>query len=282
MLTRLVSAASIVCLLAGAAHGQVTYRTVAVSGHLAPGLGGAMFASATFPIVGAPSINTHGQTAFAAQINVNPDGCLWSEGLGTLTLIAREGEAAPETGGALFKDFYLRAAPINDDGVIAFTHGLEGHGVTTANNAGIWSNTTGALALIVRKGDVAPGAGGSLFSDLGRVLLNNSGDIAFYALVTSPSNGSLWTNAAGTLTIIARDSLRPQASPSPRSAMSRHSPTPEISPSTRDSKARASTESRRLPSGSQPEAQPQPSPFAAGIPLPDSRALPTTNSRSPT
>ena len=96
-------------------------------------------------------INNSGQTALVALLtgsgvdSTNNTG-LWSEGSGTLSLVAREGSQPPGTlSGVSFSNFNSAPPRFNDAGQIAFITELTGSGVTSANNLGIWAtDVTGA------------------------------------------------------------------------------------------------------------------------------------------
>ncbi|MCA9278026.1 MAG: hypothetical protein H6815_04470 [Phycisphaeraceae bacterium] len=185
----------------GYATAQVEFRTVTLGGTLAPGLGGLLHAN-----FAQPALNAGGYVGFSGGVSANPDECLWTEGAGTYELLAREEGVAPGTGGAMFSTFYLSTPVLNDAGQTAFLHSLSGTGVTSANNSTIWMHTPGGEPeVVVREGDTAPGTGGDLFGDLSFPRLNSSGSVSFYGLLTgSSTNASVWSNASGSMTLLAR------------------------------------------------------------------------------
>jgi hypothetical protein len=95
------------------------------------------------------------------------DGALltWSAA-GGLSLLAREGDAAPGAGGVVFADLAPGRLPsVSDDGSVAFIAALTGTGVTEANDVGIWRANATGLRLVAREGDVIdldPGPGTDL------------------------------------------------------------------------------------------------------------------------
>jgi hypothetical protein len=156
----------------------------------------------------APNFNESGAVTFAAQVNsaaANDTG-LWAGTADNLKLIAREGDTAPGAAGAAFIGFsYLNVSAFNDLGETAFVAQLQGDGITSANDFGIWATDPfGQLRLIVREGDtmeVAPNDfrvvstlayGGAGFPYLPK--MNNSGQIAFYAEFTN-GRGIVISNA---------------------------------------------------------------------------------------
>jgi hypothetical protein len=199
---------------------------VARTGDPAPGAGpGAVFDSVgeegTLHRV---AFNGTGQTAFAARVT-SPDvdttkrSGIWSEGSGSLELLALEGDPAPGTApGTVFQRFPFHRPILNEAGKTAFVSYVTGPGVTEGNNAGIWSDRSGSLTLVAREGDelfdTAPGTKVSKINDRSPVL-NAAGQIAFQsnisgAAVNSPSRSSILLDDSGILTPIA---IEGQAAP---------------------------------------------------------------------
>ena len=185
---------------------------VARTGDAAPGTSGALFS-----FLGDPLLNGAGQTAFkgnltGAGVSISNDSGIWSEAGGNgLKLVAREGDAAPGTSGALFSAFILSPA-FNSAGQTAFHSSLTGTGVTDSNNAGIWSEGAGSgLALIARAGDAAPDTSGAVFSTLGIPVINSAGQTAFSGTLTGTgisesNNGGVWSEGGGSgLELVARE-----------------------------------------------------------------------------
>ncbi len=173
-------------------------RMVARSGSQAPGADvGVNFAFFNAPI----ALNEAGQTAFGAGLtgtgDVAPTG-IWSEGGGSLALVARTGQAAPGADAGLsFSEFSLPA--LNDRGQSAFSALLAG-GLQGTTGRGVWAtNSMGALQLIVRTGalfEVAPGDSRTV-SDVGFSPddgFNNKGQVAFSATFTDGSQGVFVSN----------------------------------------------------------------------------------------
>jgi hypothetical protein len=140
-----------------------TLGVVAAAGRSAPGVEpGAVFAG-----FGPPVINAAGRTAFHAALEIGVGGVesersagIWSEGSGSLALVARTGALAPGAGqGVKFEG--LHALTINAAGQIAFHGSLAGQGVHGSNDSGIWAqDASGHLHMVVRGGqqiEVAPG-----------------------------------------------------------------------------------------------------------------------------
>ena len=170
-----------------------------------------------------PVFNNAGHTAFFAPltgtgVDTTNDNGIWSDRSGTLALIVRKGAAAPGT--AVNFD-NLSDPAFNDAGRIAFEADLAGTGVDATNSDGIWSEgSTGALVLVARAGSQAPGmpANVNFGTNLVFPVLNGAGQTAFEADLTGPgidstNNDALWSNADGTLTIVARKGSRAPDAP---------------------------------------------------------------------
>jgi hypothetical protein len=113
----------------------------------------------SFSSFGSPTINNNGRITFAGSlqggdVSASNSGGIWSGTPGSLALVARAGAAAPGLGGSIaFSSFsyYL----LNGANNTAFVASVTGPGVTSADNTGIWSQTAGGLALVMRSGDTA-------------------------------------------------------------------------------------------------------------------------------
>jgi hypothetical protein len=172
-----------------------------------------------FGFISSPLINGTGQIAFSGNLMQGTGGVtgaddlgIWSEGSGSLSLVVREGSAAPGTaGGVVFSDS-LGPSLLNDAGQIAFVGGLAGTDVTAANDVGIWSEGSGSLSLIAREGSTAPGTAGGRYSVLvGDLAFNDAGQTAFNGAllvgsgdVTSANDHGIWSEGSGSLSLIAR------------------------------------------------------------------------------
>jgi hypothetical protein len=194
-------------------------RTVALSGQHAPGTA----TGAVFERFNNPVLNNSGKVAFRAVLqqgsgdvtDVNAQG-IWSEGSGSLALVARDGSQAPGTAaGQNFADVADTTLVLNDAGQVAFDAELQlgVGGVTLANHRGIWTQRNGALELAARMGSQAPGTPvGAVFADLSRTVLNNSGQIAFRGELQSGAGGvnsdnslGVWAERNGALQLVARE-----------------------------------------------------------------------------
>jgi hypothetical protein len=165
----------------------------------------------------AGAINDAGRTTFGADlvgtgVNTTNNNGIWSEGSGTLVLIARKGSAAPGTpAGVNFGDVDFPV--LNGAGHVAFFSGLVGAGVDSTNNEGIWSESNGGLALVARSGSRAPGTSeGVVFVGLDQPTLNGLGRTAFSSslagtgVIAGVSDQAIFAEVGegGALTLIAR------------------------------------------------------------------------------
>ncbi|MDM8007525.1 MAG: hypothetical protein QUV05_15405 [Phycisphaerae bacterium] len=113
-----------------------------------PGRPGALFGT-----IGYPTINNAGQIAFA---NFDTNWSIWRENGGEFSMVARTGEQAPDAPEgvkfAIFRDHL-----ISGSGGVGLHGKLSGPGVTSMNDEGVWSDSTGELRLVAREGQQAPG-----------------------------------------------------------------------------------------------------------------------------
>jgi hypothetical protein len=170
-------------------------------------------------------VNGAGNNGIQAGSRLSPDGrTFWSSYLsgpgvasnndtamfgglpGSLIPIAREGDAAPGTSGAVFSGDRITSAQfttMNKNGAVLFQSNLSGGDVVGAtNNLGLFTGAAGALSMVVRKGaTVLPGPvtassfpGQLLMDSAGRVLysMNLSG-----TGVSTGNDASLWLYTPG-------------------------------------------------------------------------------------
>lgn len=186
--------------------GQLTL--VARTGDPAPGLlSGVNFAMGEFP----PSLNDAGQVAFfcgltGTGVDSTNDRAIWSQGSGSLALVAREGDQAPGLPNGVTYGGSFGAPMLNNNGRIAFQTNLAG-------DDSIWSDVSGSMALLARSGHHAPGTPpGVTFSgqlEKWTPRLNNADQILFKASVIgdgvdSSNNVGVWSNVSGSLALVVR------------------------------------------------------------------------------
>jgi hypothetical protein len=192
------------CNAALAAAPAVTWTPLALTNDAAPGVAGGEFLSFDLP-----SINTHGDVAFAATlktgggVTLSNDRGLWGPGTaaGSLMLLGREGFAAADAGGT-FIDF--QAPLLNDAGGVAVQATAM---ISTFTRHGIWGPAPGgggALQLVARSGSGLPDGSGATFVGFNELHLNNNGQTAFAfdyrdvgEPITAPPHEGLWGPGAG-------------------------------------------------------------------------------------
>jgi hypothetical protein len=150
-----------------------------------------------------PAINASGLVAFRGTLMVggavttsNDTGVWAMPPAASMTLVAREGDAAAGTSGATYTSV---GDPLLLSGsTVALPASLlVGGTVTTTNDSGLWVGTPGSLQLFMREGDNAPGAGGATYSGAPVPTAVPSGTIAFRSGltgtgVTSSNNIGIW------------------------------------------------------------------------------------------
>ncbi len=125
--------------------------------------------------------NSSGQTLFYGGITGGPASnglFLTTPGSGSFQVIARQSLPAPSGGNY---NSISTAPTMNGAGKIAFSSSLTGGSATE----GVFAGTPGALQTVVLAGDVAPGAGGRVYSSFVSTSLNIPGQLAFQANLTS-------------------------------------------------------------------------------------------------
>jgi len=130
------------------------------------------------------------------------------------TTVAITGEDAP--GAAIDQRFIqLNAPTINNAGRVAFTATLSGPNVSTLNDRGVWSNTTGPLELIAREGDNAPDMPANVvFRNFNNPAINDAGHISIRGEVTGPGITSLndlaiWSDTGAGLSRVIQERQAP-------------------------------------------------------------------------
>lgn len=128
----------------------------------------------------------------------------WTISTGTTELLVRTGDAAP---GTTAQYANVSAPLLNDDGSAIISTRLTGPGVTNENANAFFTNRSGAMELLWRHGDPAPGTDASFQS--GNLVRNDGGDIALRGTLTGGSVTSdnllgIWSDTGSGLELIAR------------------------------------------------------------------------------
>ncbi|MEZ6191967.1 MAG: hypothetical protein R3C45_11875 [Phycisphaerales bacterium] len=166
--------------------------------------------------IGLPVLNNIGQVAFRATfdgtgIDENNNQVVLLADSGLLSIVAREGEAAPGTGAGVVFNSFLPDVSLNDAGYAAFAGSLRGPGVDSTNQLGMWVGSATGLELVWRQGDAAPGTQAGVvfdFADIEEPAVSAAGEITFRATVldTGPSgsrDAGIWSGGPGALELVA-------------------------------------------------------------------------------
>jgi hypothetical protein len=193
---------------------------VALRGEPATG----MHAGATFAKFNDLALNAAGDLSFTAVTSGPgpiPDSYgtgLWRDRGAVPELIARDGDAAPGIDPvAFFMGFHPAGPPfgslvtLDESGHLTFKASLDPLGATGPNDVaeGIWSDRSGALALVIASGQPAPGSDPvSAFEWFGTPMVNTRGTVAFFAATEDgdgENHNGLWvTRPSGELALVAR------------------------------------------------------------------------------
>jgi hypothetical protein len=158
--------------------------------------------NAVFTVFGNPAINAADDVAFEATLGLAAgvvtaatDAGIWAQdNTGTRHLVARTGAIAPGTNNALFSAF---SNPVyNDNEAVAFLGALRViPGEDTAlTSQGIWSTSSGSLALVAQRGTQAPGyPTGVIFSSFSTFALPDQGGVILSGAVNARiNNHGIW------------------------------------------------------------------------------------------
>ena len=130
----------------------------------APTVGtGAMWKTFGLPAIGTTGSNFAALASAAVgegNVSKGDDNTLVFSANGTaFSPFAREGDDAPDAGGASYATFFDPL--VNAEGDVAFVAGLKGKGVHGSNKAGLWWGTPPNLVKVARLGDSVPDADGN-------------------------------------------------------------------------------------------------------------------------
>ena len=167
---------------------------------------------ADFDLLNRLVLNSEGKMAFLGRlvgegVHGSNNHAIWSEGGGSLDLLARQGSLAPGTNGNFIS---FQSLVFNDAGQAGFLAKLRGSDLSFKKNSGIWAqDKSGNLRLIVQKGDLidveeGPGTDFRAIQTLllaesgvtedGKSGFNNRGQLAFRAVFTDGTSGIFVSN----------------------------------------------------------------------------------------
>ncbi len=157
-------------------------------------------------------LNDAGQIVFRANlagpgVTTANDAGIWAGTPGSLQMVAREGEVAPGTGGAVFDlfNYQFEAYPVpvmNAAGEVVFS----GH---CTGGRGIWRWSGGTLELVALTGTSAIGISNAVFEYLHDPWMNGSGQVVFKASVAGEgvdftNNSGIWAGVPGAVNLVVR------------------------------------------------------------------------------
>lgn len=185
-------------------------------GEIAPGTGpGIVYAGTNsfFNVrVGATGMVAFSSVVSGSGVSTANDRLIYSDVLGTLQPVAREGSpAAGLPAGVIYSVLGTDNSPVGDLGEIAFYATLSGTGVTSTTDESIWYSSASGTQLLAREGEQAPGlAGGVTFTGFGSVGMSRNGLAAFTGTLTgtgvnSTSDRAIWVGVPGGLNLVVRE-----------------------------------------------------------------------------
>lgn len=187
----------VACVAAPSFAATAAIRTVALMSQPAPGTpSGVTFGSFSVPV-----LNDSGRVAFYAGLNgtgvVTANGAgIWSEGLGSLSLVARSGSQAPGLPAGV--NYGVLHTPLfNNAGHVAFRAGA------TSGSQGIWSDRAGSVGIVVHSSSQLPDTPiGYSLGSFDSFAFNNASQVAIWAFL-NPNDTGIWSEGPGSLTRIA-------------------------------------------------------------------------------
>lgn len=154
-------------------------------------------ANGVFSSINAPSLNATGQTAFRATLVGTTGGTTDDRGVfrgdDSLAQIVREPRPTPDPNivpdDLIDIEYFDKIVAINDSGQVAFNGVFPGSSDPATESILLDDGTPGGLVEIARQGQVRSGSSIRFTRLFKRVLLNNSGQVAFGAALTDTSVG---------------------------------------------------------------------------------------------
>lgn len=166
--------------------------SIAHQGDAAPGGG-------TYRLAFGPVLNNRGQAAFIGDLTPAPDAgqslAVFLFSNGTVTPVARPGDAMPGGGTMVTASFFIANYHVNDHGDVAFNATLN-TATGGVSDTGLYVRSRGRTGLVARTGTVIPGVGtiatlrNTPFETTyasGAAILNDRGQVLFTASLTDGS-----------------------------------------------------------------------------------------------
>lgn len=165
-----------------------------------------------FLLLWTPRINGRGDIIFAAKNQVGlleADG-LWFGQSRDFAPIVVAGDQAPGLDIGVSFAWLSNNPLLAEDGTVAFDAWLAGPGVTTTNDATVWTYRDGQLKLVAREGIPAPDLPGGLsLAHFNLLTLNSSGQVVIKGIMsgsdlTAANNTALWAQTMSGLKLVVR------------------------------------------------------------------------------
>jgi hypothetical protein len=121
--------------------------------------------------------------------------------------IALTGQPAPGTAGGTKFDGFVWPV-INNAGHVAFTASLVNNDGDTTNDTGIWSNSTGNIALVARSGTTAPGSNQPFDALFGVSLVLDAANNLTFTAGLVPNASGIWSGHAAALLVVALSGMQ--------------------------------------------------------------------------
>lgn len=161
------------------------FHKVLATGDLAPGTGTTF--GEIWREIPSVSFGNGGHLAVSARTADQKEGLWITDALGqNLTLVAREGAAAPGAGAGVKYD-WVREPRVTQSGLVTFRAVLQGTGVSAANDIAYYKWTSqGGAQLAVREGDSVPGFPSTVvFTSVG-LRTNDLGESLVWGKIAGP------------------------------------------------------------------------------------------------
>ncbi|MEO6971673.1 MAG: choice-of-anchor tandem repeat NxxGxxAF-containing protein [Chthoniobacterales bacterium] len=157
-----------------------------------------------------PGLNEAGQVQFLAHlkgigVNMSNDTAVFAGGLGTLQLVARQGDPAAGFPGRTYAGGFS-VCGLNVSGEVLFNSGLDD------GNQAFFVGLPGTLQVLAAIGDVIPGAPGPI-DNLSIASINDAGRALFGALFSGDWYFSLVVGEPGSLSIAAEPGMQAPGRP---------------------------------------------------------------------
>ncbi len=196
-----------------AASAQVAYQVIAFGGDPAPGTPHTFHAWSNVMCRAPGRIAAYGNmnVPFGAPYNAG----IWSGGIGSLGLVALAGAPLPITSGQVLAGFFNPSQ--NRHGAVIFQGRIDSG---FSNDQAIFLGAPGAVSLLARENDPAPGVAGTVYDSMDNTpSISDSGAGAFIGVIRGPgitafqNDYAVYAGPVGAVQLIARIGSSPPGLP---------------------------------------------------------------------